>query len=301
MKRILRKYFYNVYFYLSIFIQRIKKNTTYNFFKNKHNLKNISDLNVLDYKKSDTVFILGSGSSINRMSKNMWSNINQNDSIGINSWIIHDHISTFYLFEMSRYNDIAEKYIGLLKKRKDDLSNRPFIFKNMKKNVFDKLEFPKNIKANLYFANDYEIPIGDVLNLDKAFSKLSNQITVFQDKEDESKFVTWKSRATISMAILFAYQLGYKNIVLCGIDLSNSSYFYEENRSYYESIGRFIGQTGQYNGIHKTIDPAYSNVTIDKVIYKINDYILRKNNVKLYIQNKSSALYPKIDLYVEKK
>src|SRR4051812_26800845 len=51
------------------------------------------------YKQSDTLFVLGSGSSINQISAERWSGIAAHDTLGFNFWLYHPFVPRFYFFE----------------------------------------------------------------------------------------------------------------------------------------------------------------------------------------------------------
>ena len=83
----------------------------------------------------------------------------------------------------------------------------------------------------------------------------------------------------------------YENIILCGIDLNNSNYFYEDD--YYKSMFPNL-----YSGQNKKTylnDPNIQNITMESIIYIIDS--LFSKNVKIFTLNKESALYPKIQLF----
>ena len=48
------------------------------------------------YKKTDRIYILGSGRSIMNVSKKEWKHIEEYDTIGFNHWYVHKHNPTFY-------------------------------------------------------------------------------------------------------------------------------------------------------------------------------------------------------------
>ncbi len=65
----------------------------------KKQLQTIDQLDISRYKQSDTVFILGSGASINALSSADWEKVKKADSIGFNYFLVHDHVPTYYFYE----------------------------------------------------------------------------------------------------------------------------------------------------------------------------------------------------------
>jgi len=107
----------------------------------------------------------------------------------------------------------------------------------------------------------------------------------------------------LSYAIIFSFLAGYKNIVLCGVDLNNIDYFYEKKPETYQQKGLPILKSGQKGTIHRTMDPnAFPNKptpTIDSIVYAINDVLLKPRKINLYVAFSSSALYPKLPTFFE--
>ena len=60
----------------------------------------ITEYPLSDYKSSDKLFILGSGSSITDISDTQWAHIDEHDSFGLNRWPVHEFTPTYYTFEI---------------------------------------------------------------------------------------------------------------------------------------------------------------------------------------------------------
>ena len=72
-------------------------------------------------KKSDTIFILGSGSTINEINEKQWKNIKKHSTIGFNYFMFHNFIPDSYLIEPERIKDflLCKNLINLIKKKKN--------------------------------------------------------------------------------------------------------------------------------------------------------------------------------------
>ena len=102
------------------------------------------------------------------------------------------------------------------------------------------------------------------------------------------------TRASITLAISIGYMLGFKRIVLCGVDLLNNRYFWEDpNYSKNEIVSP--PPPVPIRKIHSTVDPTLHPVTVDQSVYAINEIFLKKDDIQLNVLNKSSKLYPRID------
>ncbi len=78
---------------------------------------------------------------------------------------------------------------------------------------------------------------------------------------------------------------------------NNTKYFYEDD--FYYSLGIPIPENIQSESVHKTLSSNYGEITIDKVVLSMSQYLLKPHNLSLYIGSKSSFLYPLLPYYFE--
>ena len=255
-------------------------------------LNKLSDLDISKYKSSDTLFVMGSGASINDLGDKEWQIIAESNSIGINFWLIHEFVPTYYMFETVKHNsDRLKVLFNLLDLKSRDYVNTPFLVKNIESGHLNLSEIPESLKANLYVP--YKIVIPGFRQ--STFSRSLNLINILKLHE-VSNFLFFK-RASISQAISFGLKMKYKEIVLCGVDLNNTQYFYEDSEYCSKNIP--LPEKIQRGSIHRIADPNYGNLTIDIIIDEMNRCLLKANNVRLYIGSKKSALYPMLPYYFD--
>ncbi|BAQ64488.1 hypothetical protein [Geminocystis sp. NIES-3709] len=283
-------------FFLLKIIQQFKKFTNIDKLTELHNLKKVSSIDINKYKSSDTLFILGSGASIKELGEKQWELIQKHDSIGINFWLIHKFIPTYYMFELGKDLDRLNTFLKLINLKSDDYKNVPLIFKDIDNDLFDISKFPEQVKNNLYVPYKLAIPGFS----QKSFTK-SLKIINFLKLQNKQNLLLAK-RASITEAISFGLKLKYKNIILCGVDLNTVEYFYEDK--IYEEQNLPIPKKVQTGLIHKTAnpnDPNYGDITINIILSMVNNYLLTPNEVNLFVGSKTSALYPMFPWYFENK
>lgn len=284
-----KKFFYS--FFARKMIYEVKRQVKINKFINTHKLQNLSDLIIKGYKSSDTIFILGSGDSINHLTEEQWAMINSNDSLGINFWLIHDFIPTYYMFESTKNIERINVLLKLFALKKTQYQHTPLILKNIEYGFPDFHKFPPSLLPNLYVPYKLNIPGSNSFTFQKSLQSILflrlNQIT---------NLLLMKT-ASLSMAISFAFSVGYKKIVFCGVDLNNTKYFYEDDKYHQRQIP--IPPKVQNNTVHNTLSSNYADVTIDEVIFIMNKYLLIPNGIELYIGSKKSALYPMLPYYFD--
>ncbi|MCL2825571.1 MAG: hypothetical protein FWD57_16385, partial [Polyangiaceae bacterium] len=96
--------------------------------EHKGGLRRFSLSDLARKKNSDTVFILGSGSSINAISEDRWRGIRRHDSFGFNFWLLHRHVPTLYATEAPSFGpgigrEVAEALGLAASKRVQDYSD----------------------------------------------------------------------------------------------------------------------------------------------------------------------------------
>jgi hypothetical protein len=265
---------------------RIKSYIKETIFKKKINY----NFNINAVKKSNTLFILGGGASINNISKDELAFIRKSDSFGFNNWIIHDFVPNIYMFEEDRLQmNILYKN---MRKRSQDYLKVPILYKTLKPMLPDFKEFPHKLISNLYISTPFEIPGKTNKDVRTSIRHIASIFYLLK------KFnIHFQTRASISDIIIYGALGGYENVILCGIDLNTSKYFWEHNLSYYSGKNVIVPFSGQTGTIHSIIDKNVNPISIDDVIYAINDFILKPHGINLYVAFNSSLLYPKIPVF----
>jgi hypothetical protein len=247
-------------------------------------------------KNSDIVYILGGGCSILEFQNDEWNFIKKQCSFGINNWIIHNHVPDVYIFEMYRKNEsnLNFKFIENLKRKAELYSKSIVILKDLDK-VYPNFELINKLREifNLFF-----IPCMltfDIFGLEFWKNRLpSNFFWINKFKFD----VIFQQRITVSFAIDLARQAGFKKIVLCGVDLNSTKYFWEDP-DYIHSLDKniTIEDSQQTGNIHSTVNPLVNTLTADKVIINMAKWYKDNLGIEIYVSSKDSILYPNLPHY----
>lgn len=254
-----------------------------------YGVKTIDKLDINKYKTSDTLFILGSGRSVNDLSNSNWDVISSKDSIGLNFWIIHDFVPTFYCYEEpGELGDRKNIFYDILNKKKELFLNRPFIIKDLLSSNVSFGRIPEEIKSNVYLSLDFDIPVNGndgVMMEYLMMIKMSNRLR-FTGRLSYIYSIT----ASISYLCFFSLLMGYKKVVFCGVDLVNSLYFYEENEHYYNGKGLCVPKSMQSSGVHSTDFRTQRKIPISHVINTIYNCIIREAGIKFYVAQNYGSL-----------
>ena len=96
----------------------------------------------------------------------------------------------------------------------------------------------------------------------------------------------------------FAFQMGYKKIVLCGIDLKETSSHFYDTSEYQNELSKYHYNKVNYQNTEKYFtDRNFSKYITEDYVYSMRDHFKRENNVETFVFSKSSILYPNIPLY----
>ncbi len=268
-------------------------------------------LRVADFKKSDTLYVMATGGSINDLPPQAWDDIRRCDSLGINFWLYHEHVPTWFSCEVSRTPADAAAMMKLLAQRMPDYQNTAFLLKDIHR--LDERypqwssEFPLSTIQHLYTLHTLSVKGRDTASLRRSL-RWYRRLGYFNPSE-----TLWgipMKRATIFLALSFAVMAGYKRIVLCGVDLNNTAYFYDHPRyaaarppqlpttsddlaQRYASEGVKMLQQPDPT-IHNTIDPALNPLPMDEIIHALHEEVLRPLGIELFVALPSSRLHPRI-------
>ncbi|QZA89081.1 hypothetical protein K0C01_02690 [Salinarchaeum sp. IM2453] len=265
----------------------------------KTGVPTIASLDFTGIKESDTLFVLGTGSSVTRYSDAQWSTIADNDSVGVNYWATHDFVPDFYTFELPRNKDYRDALYHIFQARAPEYKGTPFLLKDIPtlSGEIELSRLPQAIKSYLYFSVETGIPRNseNLTSLARGYEIIDN-LGYFSQK---SINVIPYNCASIIYLILLGLRMGYQGIVLCGVDLSNPEHFYTEKSRHYLDRGIPVKKPEVKRKQHKTANKSEKEITVPEVISVLQQTVLRKYNCSLYIGAKESALYPQLPYYFD--
>jgi len=245
-------------------------------------------------RKSDTLFVLGSGPSINDITVLQWMTIRMHDSFGFNRWYHSHFVPDYYMFELPRNHEDQESFVRNLCHIWPSYSETIKIIKPI--SPFDRIDLstlPKQLIPDLYYCQSYFIGGADLCeyrNRLQAAEKLS------QERQESFPSLKHQTRASLDQVINFGIDHEYREIVLCGVDLLTPNYFFEEQGIILRA-GLELPRVNPHNMVHRTIDPSLGALTINKIVEVQRD-IARRRGCQLYVGNSSSALHPILPAYL---
>jgi hypothetical protein len=239
-------------------------------------------LAVKKLRRSNTLFVLGSGASIVEIRQ--WEQVRKNDSVGFNFWLLHDFVPDIYFVEAPR-----------------EMSERDCLVRNLKRvkgryegvSIFNKVR----LGCDAIGVALTECGLTHRAMLPVAFNASSREelrfhAAVYRRSTLMRNLLFYcQGVATVELVVLFGWILGYQKIVLCGIDLNDTDYFYYDS-SYTElAADGYVPPLRQCGRIHKTNDPslAWGGMAVSEVLRIFQDDILGRG-CQIFVESETSAL-----------
>jgi len=237
-------------------------------------MHNITEL--LNYKKSNIAVILGSGSSINDITEQEWEKLKTFDLWALNNWVYHPSvIPNFYHIEVKHYD--AEIVKRRLEEKWDKYKDVIYLVPSIRQDVVDvigheneaKIFYYEYIKRNIY----------------------KNKINANYNIKIKGIFVR-SYNTSLSLLIDMLYKLKYRYIILAGVDLLDSRYFWTN------------GDPNIYGEVHQQwnkeisggkIDAPHKTHHISNFIIDFNNQHMKSKKREIFLITKKSKLYPDLN------
>lgn len=253
----------------------------------------LSSIDLAARKTSDTLFILGSGPSINRISRERWEWIARHDTLAVNLWLFHWFVPKFYVTESASYGGardlVSHRLVDIANRRAPEYRNTIKIITDLyepgRQYVFD---LNPDFRTNLYAAYNIPLPAREEREFEmgvryleaKGFFRPTGHIAAL-----------FKYSLSLPLLLTFALRLQYRKVVLCGFDMTTQDYFYQDPELYPESRGLAFAAQGVPHGANRPVPWMLPQST---VVYEMQRLLLAPAGVELFVENRCSALWPRV-------
>ena len=254
----------------------------FSYLKNINKYRQIKFENIFNKKKSDTIFIFGSGTSINNLNNTEIDFFKKHDTVAFN-WFLHNsNIKLdYYIIKgiQSPPNLLNKKerkkeyklYKNLLKKNAVNYKNCIFLLQSGLRGTESRRSISKKILPEAALITWYKVERNKLIN-----KKRSKTLIV--------------QISTLLTAISFANLGTWKKIVLVGVDLYDRRYFWDPLKTRPLDLNRDA----------KASDIHSSTSRIIPAIEAWSKHLINSDR-KLYIYNKSSILNKTLPVYKKMK
>jgi hypothetical protein len=190
-------------------------------------------------KESNTLFLLGSGSSVNDLDDEMWDEISRQVSVGINHWTLHQFVPDIYAVEtvpdQRRSEGESKDRLGLDHLNHLQILNRPEVLESeaiviclaprTEGERSQVLQLPDELRSRAFVYYRFTPTTRSEANIERDFARWLR----FPFSTGPGVLVP-DSGATLVRLLGIGLMAGFKTVVLVGIDLS-TAYFWEDRKA----------------------------------------------------------------------
>ena len=249
-----------------------------------------------------TLFILGSGNSVNELGPDQFAEIDANFSIGINVWVAHHFVPNMYSLEGGGFPASLEEQTHR-KFLADELNHRSKFEKAP--GVIQLAPRHPHVPAQIVSVAGETLTrstlVGRV-NLPKAASLrgLDRDLTVILRGLRLGMTpdgVLPDCGATVVRLIFLGFQRGFRRIVLVGVDLSDSPYFWCSDRLSpgFEKLRELFPRPAATE--HDTMSTDNRPYSAKDFILRLSNELRRRYGVEVYVGSESSSLSVRLGVF----
>ena len=229
--------------------------------------------------KSHIAVFLGSGSSVNNITEKQWEILKTFDLWGINNWVYHpDIVPHFYHIELKSYD--WEIVRDRLEEKWGDYKHCHYVIPVNRDLITRAISHPESSKIYTYrFKPRGEHP------------KYHNNNTIDANYNPSYPALIKSYDASVTLMMDMLYKFGYQYIILVGVDISDSKYFWTGgSEKVYGKVHH------QWNKQHEGKSPNAPHNTshVTDFIVDFNKRHMLPYKREIFIQSKKSALYPRL-------
>jgi|GEM_PF-655223 len=263
------------------------------------NLLTKEALALLQGHKNKTLFILGSGASVNKLTEKNFDAVKAGYSIGMNAWVSHGFVPDAYSFEADSILappslEIETMSAALARRALSNPDTLLLLFRPKTPELVHRMvKVPESLRPQAFMYGRHNL----LTQTNSALRKDLGPLLVNRLKNFDTKPVLIDNGASVVRMIELGLFAGFTEIVLLGIDLNSSSYFWEA----LDAPPEYHGMRGCYqrpqNVEHDTLetfDRPYSSLLF---IEELANAAQRYFDAGVYIGTEGSALSRTIQDY----
>lgn len=259
----------------------------------------LAELRSVTAKKGTTCFILGSGVSVNELSRQDMDKIAASFSIGINSWVSHSFVPDAYSFEADGKNEEPSHEIQTMSRALSKKANqRPdlmLLLLRPKRVELTKrlIRVPKSLRSRAFMYGRVNFQTRELRNLDRDLTSAF----ALEKRRPLEEPVVFDNGATVPRMTILAALAGFSEVVLVGVDLDSRGYFWEseEGKKANPDLAANFPRSGRVShGTLATEKRPFSNLDFMPALARV---LGQEFDVQVFAGSKASALADYIPVY----
>jgi hypothetical protein len=246
-----------------------------------------------------TLFILGSGASVNRLTDKHFHIVKSGYSIGMNAWVSHSFIPNAYSFEADNIPappsvEIETMSAALASRAQSHPETTLLLFRPKTPALLHRMvRVPESLKSRAFMYGRHNL----LTRTDGALKKDLGPLLVNRLKNLDESPVLIDNGASVVRMIEIGLFAGFKEIVLLGIDLNASRYFWEAPDApliHQQMKGLYHRPQNMEHDTLETFDRPYSTLLFIQEMAQAGE---REFGATVYIGTEGSSLGGKIPDY----
>jgi hypothetical protein len=257
---------------------------------------------ILDSSASKTLFILGSGWSVNELTDGMLRHMGDHQSVGINFWFFHHFVPTAFSFDAGKVPEDEEAHVrasmvalgGLFARREiSDLKPKVLYLRPYRSEPDYLVPCPPEL-------DDLSWVSGRANLLAKSPGSVETDLRLLTERTVLGKLpsAALPDNGSSAVRLIFlALAQGFSDIVLVGIDLDSRPHFWfapQYRERYPEHVNLFPDPDGQPHGTTEPTNRAIGNEEFLGILGKVFSEL---GVAKLWVGSPSSQLAEDLALY----
>ena len=251
------------------------------------------------WKENSTLFILGSGESVEEVTTKQWDFVGRSTSIGINSWAVHDFVPDAYSFEeveSNGYTDVSST-LSVLLSRPEVLARRPRILllrPHASTPASRVVDIPSDLRSEVRLYGRTTLFTRDPKNLSHDLER----VLISMVKNRVPAGVSLDAGMSVSRLIGLGARAGFQRIVLVGVDLNSPRYFFDVNTEYWNR--RKVAAFNPWHNrgaVHDTEETATRSFPASVIIPALSSAVRSVTGTEVFVSSESSALSSSLPLF----
>lgn len=234
-------------------------------------------------RPSDTIFILGSGPSLAHLTKAQWDHVASHASFGINYSFLMDFVPTYQIMEDPKEAFFRKTFADALARRSERFAASIWFMQEVlvKRLIHPRYSpefFPKNPKVCIV--------------------KQPRRMVIASDRPMQpSDFETGLLfRGTKSAVLDWVVTMGFKNMVMLGVDLHTPDHFYDDLPEMAEYVA-YLREREKGTVFDTMIPKPGVSWKHDDYLVALNEMFMRPRGLTLSMGFKDQVMYPRLPVY----
>lgn len=236
-----------------------------------------------------TFYVLGSGASIEDITNVQFDHIGAQASVGINNWGLHPFVPDMYSLESVPWIGDGKDFSRAMQflDREDIRLRQPEILILRPKTASEVHQIsvlPPELKASVSF-------YGRVTPSTREAKNLGGDIKYFFSHiAPRYPSVVMDSGASVVRMVVIGMLLGFRRIVLTGVDLNGSPYFWEKNPEYLFNLTSPPPVNNQLSFAHETTSSSNRPFDVITMLRALDNFFRTEREGQLLVTSRHSAL-----------